>query len=212
MAILKWLSDADLDECIDELTKRISLANQEALKRVEKNVLDPFSLICVANAKGFSSSHQLLGAASLSSMMKGVSSATGNFHQDVLGRVSGFINHDAGYDLESKQQHIIAEVKNKHNTMNATARAGTVSNLKTHVSAKPGYKGYLVIIIPRKPKRYQKTLGKNLYEVDGATFYELVTGHKNALRELCDALAKRLSPNQAIASFISQQYHKSLPK
>ncbi len=46
-------------------------------------------------------------------------SAIGRFHQGVLGGVHGFKNHDAGYDIENKQRKIIAEIKNKYNTMNA---------------------------------------------------------------------------------------------
>jgi hypothetical protein len=209
--LLTWLSDADLDKCIDELNSRILTARNEASKRVIKNVLDPFSLLCLNHLMKNNDTDNLMETVATSSISKSVSSAIGNFHQDVLGRVRGFVNHDAGYDVECAEKKLFAEIKNKHNTMNASARNDTEKNLLTIRKSKPGYTGYLVIIIPKKPKRYLKPLGRDVFEVDGATFYEMATGETNALKNLYNALENRLSPDKETATFIKQQYPKSLP-
>lgn len=68
----------------------------------------------------------------------GISSAVGHFHQKILGSVEGFINHNTGYDLECVDRKIIAEVKNKHNTMNEQNRDKVVGDLETALSQKQG--------------------------------------------------------------------------
>ena len=40
----------------------------------------------------------------------------------ILGSVDGWDNHDAGYDLECDARIILAEIKNKWNTMNSSNR------------------------------------------------------------------------------------------
>ncbi len=105
-------------------------------------------------------------------MSSGISNAVGDFHQEVLGSVEGFRNHDAGYDLECPDKQIVAEVKNKHNTMNAPNRKQVVDDLDTAVRQKTGsWVAYLVVIVPGKPKRYRKKLTNRVYEIDGASFF-----------------------------------------
>lgn len=213
MSRLAWIKDNDLDECIDTLRERISKAHNLASKRVIKNVPDPFWLLCVANLYNINNPKDLLNAQMASSVSTSVASAIGDFHQRVLGKVSGFVNHDAGYDIESFRRKILAEIKNKHNTMNASNRTAVVNNLKTMLSAKPGYDAYLVIIVPSKPERYHITLGRNLHEVDGASFYEMATGSKSALQDLHRVLANELCASiPKILTYILNEYHKSLPK
>ena len=130
----------------------------------------------------------------------------------VLGKVKGFSNHDAGYDLESEEKKIIAEVKNKHNTMNASNTKKVISDLEIVLRTKPGYTGYLIYIIPSKPERYRKKIGDknvNLFNVDGASFYTLATGYQNALEELYSALANKLcSHSPGVAQYIQNLYRQ----
>ena len=71
-----------------------------------------------------------------SSAMSGISSAIGNFHQEIIGSIAGFENHDAGYDVECPSRQLLAEIKNKHNTMNSTTRDRVLDNLVTAVAQK----------------------------------------------------------------------------
>ena len=65
-----------------------------------------------------------------------MSNAIGTFHQSVLGSVEGWLNHDTGYDLENPSRKLIAEIKNKHNTMNQQNREKVISDLDTALKQK----------------------------------------------------------------------------
>lgn len=70
------------------------------------------------------------------SVVRSGSNAIGEIHQSVLVSVEGWENHDSGYDLESKKDRVLAEVKNKHNTMNKPNRRVVISELKTALRQK----------------------------------------------------------------------------
>lgn len=213
MNALPWLSDAAFNICVDNLIERIDDAQAEARERIDKNVPDPFWMSCVAHLRRVGSKEDLLDAQMAASISNGISSAIGNFHQKIIGNIKGFENHDAGYDVESRKLKIVAEIKNKHNTMNSKNRKAVEQELRTIVSSKPGYNGYLVIIIPRRAERYCIQIDRRVYEVDGATFYEKATGSSSALRDLHNALTDRLcSHSPEIAEYIRSQYEKSLPQ
>ena len=116
----------------------------------------------------------------------------GNFHQSVLGHIKGFVDHNAGYDVECADKKVLAEIKNKHNTLNSQAKEKATEKLKAAVSFKPGFTGYLVIMIPKKPERYKTKLASKVYEVDGTSFYALAADSNTALRDLYQTLADRI--------------------
>ncbi len=213
MSALSWISDVALDACVDELISRIRQARNDVESRIKKNVSDPFSLICSAYLFQFENREDLFETQKDASILSGAASAIGDFHQKILGNVSGFTNHDSGYDIKSEGRKILAEVKNKHNTMNSNNREATINNLKVWLKDKSDYTGYLVIIIPKKPKRYKTELAPRLYEVDGATFYTLATGEETALKDLHHVLLHRLCANDSdITAYIKEKYSDSLPE
>lgn len=64
------------------------------------------------------------------------------------------------YDLECAEKRILAEIKNKHNTMNKSNRQQVEDDLRTAISQKSGkWDAYLVLIMPRKPQRYVTPIG-----------------------------------------------------
>ena len=108
-------------------------------------------------------------------------------------------------DLVCHEHRIVAEVKNKHNTLKASDQAGLYDKLHDLVRKKgqefAGYTAYYVEIIPKRPERYDlpfspsdNTTGTRKSEdalirrIDGASFYALATGHDDALRQLFHAL------------------------
>ena len=198
--ILHWISDDDLLGAINTLRKSVGAAVDQASTRRQKNVVDPISVLTFSSAFGMSSPEGLKHLMNIGSSISGMSNAHGHFHQTILGSVPGWSNHDAGYDLENPVKCILAEVKNKHNTMNATNREKVISELDTAVKQKgPGnWTGYLVPVIPSKPVRYKKPIGSSLsrpiYETDGASFYHTVTEDKNAIHDLLEALLEEYDP------------------
>lgn len=113
-------------------------------------------------------------------------------------------------DLVSEDKKIVAEIKNKYNTVSGGNLSGVYNALDDLVSPKSsiykGYTAYFVTIIPKKAIRYDKPFspsdkGKGqkcpsndkIREIDGASFYDLVTGCDNALESLFDVLPDVIS-------------------
>lgn len=107
------------------------------------------------------------------------------------------------------EKKIIAEIKNKHNTVKKSDEIVVYRTLEDLVMRKSsmykGYTAYFVKIIPEKPRRYDepctpsdKATGCTAVEnplirvIDGYSFYGLVTGRRNAMAQLFAALPKVL--------------------
>ncbi len=210
----EWIDSELLDQAIDNMLERANSALENARARLKANVIDPFQSLIIASTFGIKDENQLDKLQITNSVLGGISSAVGNFHQQILGSIPGWINHDAGYDIECEERRIVAEVKNKHNTMNKGARNDAVDGLRRAVQQKRGknWKAYLVIIVPKKPKRYQSTIEKNIFEIDGASFYELVTGHSDALHQLFDAVCSRVSTTDELQLHCSALFRESIPE
>ncbi len=190
MSRLSWISDDDFDECVNNLLRRCKDAKEKAKERIRKNVPDPFHSILLIPTFGIKDEQALLDIQVLQSGASAISNAIGNFHQEILSKVFNWKNHDSGYDLENESRKIIAEIKNKHNTMNSANKEKIISDLDTALKQKHGeWEAYLVVIIPKKRQRYKKQISKRyVYEVDGSTFYEMVTSVPTALHDLYSAL------------------------
>lgn len=214
MPKIDWISDATLNQAIATFRRSAADALEQAVNRQRRNVVDPFLSLLIASTFGANSRDELLRLQNSNSALNGMSNALGYFHQEILAGVEGWANHDAGYDLECPARRILAEVKNKHNTMNASNREKVIGDLDTAVRQKGrGWTGYLVIIVPRVRRRYETPLGTNrpVSEVDGASFYHKVTGDPNALHDLFDVLCDELTESQEIADYCRQVMTDSIP-
>ena len=213
MGTLAWISDKNLDEAITALLGSAAAAVRNAGIRQQRNVIDPFSSLLIASTFEVQDELTLQGMLNSNSALRGMSNALGLFHQQVLASVDGWLNHDAGYDLESPARRVLAEVKNKHNTMNASNREKVVADLDTAVRQKGrGWTGYLVIILPSSPDRYEKQIGtRSVYETDGASFYQTVTGEANALHDLYDVLSNRIGTSNEIKEYCRRILLASMP-
>ncbi|MYB58351.1 MAG: Eco47II family restriction endonuclease [Gemmatimonadetes bacterium] len=212
--MLAWISDEKLSEEIVRLQQRTRRAWEYAEERRVRNVIDPFLSLVIASVFGIQDPKELVNIQNAESALRGLSNALGDFHQRILGNVDDWENHDAGYDLECSTRRIVAEVKNKWNTMNAPNRRQVEMDLGTAIRQKLGtWTGYLVFVIPRRPERYTKPIPieRNLFEIDGASFYELVTGDPNAIHDLLDKLCDVIMPSNHIAKYCRQIMMDSLP-
>lgn len=206
MAILKWISDKNLNDAVDHLLKKAEEAKANAQVEFGKNVIDPFS--AMFEIAGFDVDYSAwLKSETNRQAQKTLQNHIGDFHQTILGHSKGWENMKTGnvMDLVSDKHKIIAEVKNKFNTISGGKLADLYHSLQGQVMPKnsryKGYTAYYVAIIPKKPKRFDieftpsnKEQGEKcpanakIREIDGASFYDLVTGHKNALENLFDVL------------------------
>lgn len=206
MSRLKWINDETLN---DEVRKLLSIAKEAKSKAVSgfsKNVIDPFSAIF--EMSGFEIDYSTWQQSETTRQaQKSLQNHIGDFHQNILGYSNGWTNMKVGHviDLSSEDKKIIAEVKNKYNTISGGKLSDLYYSLDGLVSPKSsiykGFTAYYVAIIPKSPKRYNKPFtpsdkgkgekcptNENIREIDGASFYSLVTGDDNALENLFDVL------------------------
>ncbi len=216
---LPWITDSDLQKAVDQFVERANTAKRQASVRMKKNVVDPFSSLIVALTLNVDSKEALVSTQQNASALGGIYNALGEFHQQVLSSVDGWVNHDASYDLENSGKKMLVEIKNKHNTMNSKNREAVESKLNSALQTKgQGWTAYLVVIIPKKPERYKKQLimKRPVYEIDGATFYDLATNDPNALYNLFHAAIGILNSNgrdipSDVLAYCKEVYDRYMP-
>ena len=206
MAYLKWVSDKNLLSAVSHLLDKAEVAKAHAKDEFGKNVIDPFSALF--EIAGFEIDYNnWLKSETSRQAQKTLQNHIGDFHQTILGFSSGWENMKTGnvMDLVSEKHKIIAEIKNKYNTISGGKLADLYHSLQAQVMPKSskykGFTAYYVAIIPKKPIRYNQMFtpsnkeegekcpaNEKIREIDGASFYHLVTGQKNALEELFDVL------------------------
>jgi hypothetical protein len=204
---LSWIEEDDFNSCVERLLTRVDQAKQEAPIRSKKNTIDPFLSLLTAFTFGANTKIDIEEIQNTRTITSNISSALGNFHQELLGSVDGWENHDAGYDLECEERKIVAEVKNKHNTMNDSNKTQVIGGLNTAIRQKQekGWEAYLVIVIPKRTGKGKTQIPphKSVYEVDGAFFYDLVAKEKNALRNTFDCMLDLLQTKKDIAEEVA---------
>lgn len=141
-------------------------------------------------------------------------------HQKILGTLSGVQNLGVGdvVDIISQEKSLIAEIKNKHNTTKGNHKIAVYDDLKSVLSSKPEITtAYYVEILPKNGKKYnkpftpsdnktsqQRPANEFIRQIDGQSFYELLTGNPNALRELYILLA------QVASEILSEEFNLTL--
>ena len=87
---------------------------------------------------------------------KNINNKIGEFHQELLGYVDGWINLEkgdpTGLDLKNEEETIFIELKNKYNTMNKTSKEGCQMALENVVEKYPNSRGYWAYVISYKYK------------------------------------------------------------
>ena len=205
MALLEFISDEDLFHEVRLLVQKTLTKRDKAEKDFTKNVVDPFCSLFEAPA--FKDHDAWKSSELMRQTQKTIQNHVGTFHQQILGHVDGWEDLGVGsvVDLVNKELRILAEVKNKYSTVTGGDLSNKYYSLYGLISPKhssfKGYTSYFVQVIPKKPERYDEPFTPSDKEkgepcasndlirvIDGASFYELVTGRKDALKELHDVL------------------------
>lgn len=206
MSYLKWVSDESLITAVDRLFTITKEALDSQEDKFYKNVIDPFSAMFQIAGFGIDFNNWIISEKSRQAQ-KSMQNHVGYFHQSILGAVDGWedLNVGQGIDLVCHSKKIIAEVKNKHNTVTGGDLADKYHLLERLVTPKAsqykGYTAYFVNIIPKRPIRYDTYFEPSDKEksmkcprnplirtIDGASFYELVTGVEKSLEQLFSCL------------------------
>jgi len=206
MAWLNWIDDLNLKTEVLHVLSYAKEAQYTANNNFGKNAIDPFAAIF--EMSGFEIDlNNWIKNETIRQAQKTLQNHIGNFHQNILGFTNGWVNMRVGnvIDVVSDKKKVIAEIKNKFNTISGGKLSDLYNSLDGLISPKSsiykGYTAYYVAIIPQKPQRYNKPftpsdkdkgqkcpINENIREIDGASFYSLVTGSDTALQDLFNVL------------------------
>lgn len=206
MSKTDYLTDQKLSELVKDVLVIGRQKRAHVLKDFQKNVIDPFAAL-IDSAVTEVDHQTWKNAEMVRQCQKTLTNHIGNLHQKVLASIDGWEDLETGavVDLVCHHKKIIAEVKNKHNTVTGGKLADQYHSLDRLVMRKTsiykGYTAYFVNIIPKKPQRFDKPFtpsdketgskcptNEKIRIIDGASFYSLVTGNEHALKNLYNAL------------------------
>lgn len=231
MGRLPFVSDEDLMAAVEELVGAIRRGRAKAESDPYRNGIDPFSALMDAAFQNITP-HEWIEQEKSRQAQKSLQNAIGAFHQSMLGAIPGWRDTGRGgsFDVENPSRGILAEIKNKYNTMNSTNLKGVYDTLASHLDGeKVGYTAYLVQIIPKAPEPYNAVFAPHattkprddIRRTDGRSFYALATGDTHALRKIYEAMpaslaeilpieARTLTSTPEFAEFFEQIYGEFL--
>jgi hypothetical protein len=228
MPYLPYISDADLISHLNSVINIGKNAKKNAPKKFHSNVIDPFGPIFeMAIHKINSDEWEELET--IRQIQKTIQNAVGDFHNDILGSVAGWSKLAKGgiVDLVKNDHTVIAEIKNKYNTVSGGKLKDHYDELSGLVNQKNsiyfGATSYFAQIIPKKPGSFDrcftppdKATGKlkpadnKVREIDGRSFYAMVTGYHDALDMLHAEIPNVLAQTGTIGNGFSTSDLKEL--
>ncbi|MCL2017457.1 MAG: Eco47II family restriction endonuclease [Alphaproteobacteria bacterium] len=202
--MLSWISDKDLREICESIILHTKAKTKDEVDF--KNIVDPFSAVFDIAINDMSFDDWFKNE-NIRQKQKTLQNQIGRFHQSVLGKIKGWEDLGVGgvVDLVNREKGIIAEVKNKYNTVKGSDKIGVHDKLSRALNY--GHRGstaYFVSILakgrinsPFTPSDNEKgvrpAVNEKIREVDGATFYEIATDSSTALADLYAYLPKVLA-------------------
>lgn len=222
-----------LEDLAAKMFRAATDAAQKSKDKIYRNVIDPFSATVDSICQGITVD-EWLKLESMRQSQKGLQNAIGYFHQDVLGSVKGWENmgRNGAIDVRSSDGAVVAEIKNKFNTMNSGSALAVYDKLAGFLDYNEKYKGrstaYVVFIVPRSPvslddvfcpsdKGTRRQLRQDIRMIDGASFYHKATGDPDALEKLYHSIpliaenligAKGLSTNDELYQQLFNRVYK----
>ncbi|MCF7847143.1 MAG: Eco47II family restriction endonuclease [Candidatus Gracilibacteria bacterium] len=207
---LKYITDEKL---IEEVKKILAVIEKAKSNDIYSNALDPFSFIFDVTANGLTV-EEWFEQEEVRQAQKSMQNQIGNFHQGIVGNSIGWSDLGIGkvIDLKCDSKKILAEIKNKHNTTKGNHKINVYDDLEIILNM-PEYKdytGYYVEVIPANKNVYNKPfqppdnkikdkekknrpMNEKIRQIDGKSFYSMVGGYENALKDLYLVIPKIVS-------------------
>lgn len=203
--LLTFISDDKLYQYVKIMVDAVGTAKKKIGKNPYSSVIDPFSAVVDSSIQGISL-EDWMDQEKARKIQKALQNAVGEFHQNILGSMPGWENAGRGgsFDVRNKDRKIIAEIKNKYNTLNSSSFLAMYTTLSNHLDyGDRGFTAYYVPIITKNPLPFDKTFSpprrgvsmpirNDLRTMDGKSFYSLASGDPNALANLYRVLPKAL--------------------
>lgn len=195
--LLEFIGNEPLYVFVKIMVDAVSKAKARFDKNPYSSVIDPFSAVVDASIQGISLD-EWMEQEKVRRVQKALQNAVGEFHQNVLGAMPGWENAGKGgsYDVLNQEKKIIAEIKNKYNTLNSGGFLNMYTNLTNHLDyGGKGYTAYYVAIVTKNTEPYDKVFTpprmgtrmaarEDLRMMDGKSFYAMASGDEDALAKL----------------------------
>lgn len=202
MPKLSFISDDALEQEVRHLLDIAKKAKDKSELDFTRNVIDPFAVLF--EMSGFDVDETVWAKGETNrQIQKTLQNHVGAFHQRILGVVDGWRDTGTGgvIDVNSEKHRVIAEIKNKYNTVKGSDKVKIYDHLEMQVMTKghqyKGFTAYYVEVIPQAGQRYnkefipsdsaqgqQRKANPLVRQIDGYSFYSLVTGVPDALSQL----------------------------
>ncbi|EKO3781535.1 Eco47II family restriction endonuclease [Vibrio metschnikovii] len=194
---MKAFNRKQLKEAIKNSVCRVYRAQLDA-PDLYRNTLDCFSAAIDAIAQGISLDEWMKQERERQ-VQKTKQNAIGSLHEEIMGSIPGVENLPVGQliDIVCDGKKIVAEIKNKHNTTKGNHKVAIYDDLAQAIAQRPGYTGYYVEVLPKGQKVYNKSFTPSdnktqqnraaniaIRQIDGRSFYSLLTGCDDAIDEL----------------------------
>lgn len=191
---LGFISDEDIYNHVKETVK--SFRREITLKQFNSNIVDPIKLTFDSGVYG-KTIKEAIADECFRQIDKSNTNNIGYFHQNIFKYAgNGWIVPKHGFDVENNDLHIYAELKNKHNTMNAASSQRTYIKMQGKILDDDQATCYLVetiakhsgdnkwkIKIDEKPQSHNK-----IRRISIDRFYGIVFSDPTAFYRLCKAL------------------------
>lgn len=231
MPYVSFITDEQFKSIVSDILNKGFDAKRKKDKGFNRNVIDPFSILFEMASFGLNEDEWVFSEKKRQTQ-KSLSNHIGMVHQNILGSVKGWENLKVGkiIDIVHRDKKIIAEIKNKHNTIKGSNKSDLYYDLEKLVLPKSSeykdFTAYYVEIIPKKADPMDipftpsnKNTGtpcsanEKIRQIDGASFYKMVTGVDNALEQVFLALPKVISDcigqDEPIKSDVAKHFFKS---
>lgn len=174
------------------------------LKEFNKNLIDPIKLTFDAKIYG-KTIEEIIESESIRQMDKSNSNNIGYFQQNIFkyifhkdSKERNWSVPKQGFDIVNEVDKIYVEMKNKHNTMNSSSSQKTFMRMQSKLLEDRANRCYLVEVIAKNSQNIawkvsldgESTYHENIRRVSIDKFYEMVTGEKEAFKQLVEALPK----------------------
>jgi len=191
---LNFISDLDLFNHTRDTVEKYRF--QVDLNKFNKNLIDPIKLTFDSKVYDKSVS-DVIESEIIRQVDKSNTNHIGYFHQNIFNHIGdGWSVPDRGYDIINPDENIYVEMKNKHNTMNSSSSQKTYMRMQNTLLKDPDATCMLVEVIARNSQDIiwnvsldgSSVSNEKIRRVSIDKFYEIVTGEKNAFKELCEQL------------------------
>lgn len=183
--------------------------NKKVKHDIFKNVIDPFSSLIESSFQAYDYD-EWIAHEKTRQLQKTLQNMIGTMHEEILGNITGVRKLKVGKvtDIVVDNKKIIAEIKNKFNTTKGNHKVNIYDDLSKQLT-KPEFKdytAYYVEIIPKKAEIYNKPFtppdntsktnrptNQNIRQIDGKSFYALLTNDENAIYKIHNEILSAIS-------------------